>query len=30
CYAFVVAERVRRFPPSEARQDQDDADTVAA
>jgi len=30
CYAFVVAERVRRFPPSEARKNQDDADTVAA
>jgi SRSO17 transposase len=30
CYAFVVAERVRRFPPSEAWSDQDGADTVAA
>lgn len=30
CYAFVVAERVRRFPPSAAWTDQDDADTVAA
>jgi SRSO17 transposase len=30
CYAFVVAERVRLFPPSEAWSDQDDADTVAA
>jgi SRSO17 transposase len=30
CYAFVVAERVRRFPPSEAWSDQNDQDTVAA
>ncbi|HEX5655674.1 MAG TPA: IS701 family transposase, partial [Polyangiales bacterium] len=30
CYAFVVAERVRRFPPSKARSNQDDANTVAA
>ncbi|MDB4988887.1 MAG: Transposase [Myxococcaceae bacterium] len=30
CYAFVVAERVRRFPPSAAWTDQNDADTVAA
>jgi len=30
CYAFVVAERVRRFPPSATWSDQDDKDTVAA
>jgi hypothetical protein len=30
CYAFVVAERVRRFPPSAPWSDQDDKDTVAA
>jgi SRSO17 transposase len=30
CYAFVVAERVRRFPPSQARPHQDDSNVVAA
>lgn len=30
CYAFVVAERVRRFPPSAGRRDQADAISIAA
>lgn len=30
CYAFVIAERVRRFPPSARRSTQADAFAVAA
>jgi len=30
CYAFIVSERVRRFPPSAGREDDDDADSFAA
>jgi SRSO17 transposase len=30
CYAFVVGERVRHFPPSQGRQDQTGAVNVAA
>jgi SRSO17 transposase len=30
CYAFIVAERMQRFPPSDGRQAPDDADFLAA
>ena len=30
CYAFIVSERVRHFPPSAGREDRDDAIEVAA